>query len=100
MLHCSSDTLSVYQTYHHVRFVCSVVFAVTDKQKPRAPETYDIVNQTISVQSRKNLAQVSRILEQISLGTGFSDEHPCYVPVNEYVRKAIAQMSTWLFEGE
>ncbi|KIP08317.1 hypothetical protein PHLGIDRAFT_69492 [Phlebiopsis gigantea 11061_1 CR5-6] len=62
------------------------------------PETFDIVSETVNVETRKNLAQVSRVLTQISSGYEYGDENPCYVPVNEYVRTAIQQMTSWLFE--
>jgi Ras GTPase-activating-like protein IQGAP2/3 len=63
------------------------------------PETFDIVTNTVDVSSRKNLAQISRILTQITSGSEFGDDKPSYVPINDYVRKAIKQMSTWLLEG-
>lgn len=65
----------------------------------RTPETFDIVSETINVETRKNLAQVSRMLTQITSGREFGDENPCYVPVNDYIRKAVQQMTSWLFEG-
>ena len=63
------------------------------------PETFDIVTNTVDVASRKNLAQISRILTQITSGSEFGDDKPSYVPINDYVRKAIKQMSSWLLEG-
>jgi Ras GTPase-activating-like protein IQGAP2/3 len=63
------------------------------------PETFDIVTNTVDVASRKNLAQVSRILTQITSGIEFGDDKPSFVPINDYVRKAIKQMSSWLLEG-
>ena len=63
------------------------------------PETFDIVTNTVDVASRKNLAQISRILTQITSGFEFGDDKPSFVPINDYVRKAIKQMSSWLLEG-
>lgn len=63
------------------------------------PETFDIVTSTVDVASRKNLAQISKILTQITSGSEFGDDTPSYVPINDYVRKAIKQMSAWLLEG-
>ena len=63
------------------------------------PETFDIVTNTVDVASRKNLAQISKILTQITGGSEFGDDTPSYVPINDYVRKAIKQMSAWLLEG-
>ncbi|TFY63402.1 hypothetical protein EVJ58_g3276 [Rhodofomes roseus] len=60
------------------------------------PETFDIVSSTVDIESRKNLAQISRMLTQITSGAEFSDTTPSYIPVNDYVRKAITQITTWL----
>ncbi|THH02790.1 hypothetical protein EW026_g172 [Hermanssonia centrifuga] len=62
------------------------------------PETFDVVSQTLDTPTRKNLNQISRMLEQITLGCEFGDENPCFVPVNDYVRKAAKQWSSWLLE--
>lgn len=40
------------------------------------------------------------MLTQITSGREFDDDHPHYVPVNEYVRKAIGELSTWILEGK
>lgn len=66
---------------------------------PSTPETFDIVSTTVDVSSRKNLAQISKVLTQITSGSEFGDNNPSYVPINDYVRKAIKQMSGWLLEG-
>jgi Ras GTPase-activating-like protein IQGAP2/3 len=63
------------------------------------PETFDIVSSTIDVSSRKNLAQISRVLTQITTGTVFSESAPSYIPINDYVSKAISQLGAWLIEG-
>lgn len=63
------------------------------------PETFDIVQTTVDIASRKNLAQISKMLTQITSGTEFGDESPAYIPVNDYVRKSIAQITAWLMEG-
>ncbi|KAI0774141.1 hypothetical protein C8Q74DRAFT_1200411 [Fomes fomentarius] len=62
------------------------------------PETFDIVSTTIDIASRKNLAQISKMLSQITSGSEFSEDSPAYLPVNEYVRKTIAAISAWLVE--
>ena len=64
------------------------------------PETFDIVSRTVDVASRKNLAQISKVLTQITSGREFGDDNPSYVPINDYMRKSIAQMSAWTFEGD
>ncbi|TFK87060.1 hypothetical protein K466DRAFT_576027 [Polyporus arcularius HHB13444] len=62
------------------------------------PETFDIVPTTIDIESRKNLAQISKMLTQITSGSEFSEDSPAYLPVNDYVRKTIVTISTWLLE--
>jgi Ras GTPase-activating-like protein IQGAP2/3 len=59
---------------------------------------FDIVSKTVHIAARKNLEQVSKVLEQIVGGNQFEDDNPSYVPINDFVRKAIVQMSAWLFE--
>lgn len=66
----------------------------------RTPETFDIVSKTVNIGPRKNLAQISKILTQITSGEVFDDDNPIYVPINDYVRKAILQMSAWFIEGK
>jgi Ras GTPase-activating-like protein IQGAP2/3 len=59
---------------------------------------FDIVSKTVHIAARKNLEQVSKVLEQIVGGNQFEEDNPSYVPINDFVRKAIVQMSAWLFE--
>ena len=63
------------------------------------PETFDIVSTTVDIGSRKNLAQISRMLTQITSGSEFSENHLAYLPVNDYVRKTITSITSWLLEG-
>lgn len=62
------------------------------------PETFDIVTNTIEPPARKNLAQISKVLTQITSGTEFDDRNPSYVPINDFVNKSITQMSAWFLE--
>ncbi|KAH9006764.1 ras GTPase-activating protein [Lactarius hatsudake] len=62
------------------------------------PETFDIVSSTVDVSSRKNLAQISKVLAQITSCSEFGDDMPSYIPINEYVTKAISQFTAWLLE--
>ncbi|KAI0824784.1 hypothetical protein BC628DRAFT_1444432 [Trametes gibbosa] len=62
------------------------------------PETFDIVSTTVDIASRKNLAQISKMLTQITSGSEFGDDSPAYIPVNDYIRKSIVQISTWLMD--
>ncbi|KAF8529115.1 ras GTPase-activating protein [Hysterangium stoloniferum] len=62
------------------------------------PETFDIVSSTVDGASRKNLAEISKILTQISSGQLFGDDDPCLTPINGFVESAISQMSRWFLE--
>ncbi|KAF9075841.1 hypothetical protein BDP27DRAFT_1415005 [Rhodocollybia butyracea] len=62
------------------------------------PETFDIVSKTVDISSRKNLAQISRVLTQITSGVIFDDHSPNMMPINEFVSRAISQISNWLLE--
>ncbi|KAJ7068257.1 ras GTPase-activating protein, partial [Mycena amicta] len=63
-----------------------------------APETYDMVPKTIDLGARQNLEQVSKVLTQVVSGSEFDDDSPQFVPINEFVRDCIAQMTTALLE--
>ncbi|KAJ3869643.1 ras GTPase-activating protein [Lentinula novae-zelandiae] len=63
-----------------------------------APETFDIVSKTVDISSRKNLAQISRVLTQITGGVVFDDHSPNMMPINEFVSRAISQISSWMLE--
>ncbi|KAG6378565.1 ras GTPase-activating protein [Boletus reticuloceps] len=62
-----------------------------------APETFDMAS-TVDVASRKNLAQISQVLTQIASGFEFSEDRPQFVPINEMVRKTIAEMTVWMLQ--
>lgn len=49
---------------------------------------------------KKNLAQISKVLTQIMNGSEFGDDKPSYVPINDFVRKAIQQITAWLIDGK
>ncbi|KAF7352695.1 Ras GTPase-activating-like protein rng2 [Mycena venus] len=48
--------------------------------------------------ARKNLDQISKVLTQITTGSEFDDDTPKYVPINQFVRTAITEMTGWLLE--
>ncbi|KDQ17311.1 hypothetical protein BOTBODRAFT_172359 [Botryobasidium botryosum FD-172 SS1] len=62
------------------------------------PETFDIVPNTIGAIPRKNLAEICKMLGQISTGLPFGDEEPCLQPVNTYVSEAIVLFNNWFME--
>ncbi|KAF8469444.1 hypothetical protein JB92DRAFT_3057212 [Gautieria morchelliformis] len=62
------------------------------------PETFDIVSSTLGAVARKNLAEISKMLTQISSGQLFGDDNPCLTPINSFVESAITQFSRWFLE--
>jgi len=67
----------------------------------RSPEAFDIVPKTMNLSAgKKNLAQISKVLTQIMNGSEFGDDKSTYVPINDFVRKAIQQITAWLIEGK
>ncbi|KAI8881001.1 Rho GTPase activation protein [Backusella circina FSU 941] len=61
-----------------------------------APEQYDVIDAIINPIQRKNLAEVSKMLQHISSGTIFSDAHDIFLaPLNEYVADASQRFGEW-----
>ncbi|KAG8745710.1 hypothetical protein FRC10_007190 [Ceratobasidium sp. 414] len=60
------------------------------------PETYDVVPTTITPSARRNLANISKFLTQISSGQEF--DVPTLTSVNAFVVANIPIMATWFFE--
>lgn len=82
-----------------------VPFIVTEWHPTHAsigstPETFDIVSSTVDIESRKNLAQISRMLTQITKGVEFTDDTPSHIPMNGFVREAISEITSWLLRGK
>ena len=94
----SACLLSLHQPSDHVRALIprvihhSNIFSST-------PETFDIVSNTIDIGARKNLAQISKVLTQITGGHEFGDDAPAYIPINDFVKKSMQQVFAWLLDG-
>lgn len=93
--------LSIYQSGHYVRQAIIECRPNSTNLFPlySTPETFDIVSQTIDIPVRKNLSQISRVLTQITRGEEFGEDSPCYVPINDFVKKATKQITSWLVNG-
>jgi len=101
-LHWPPRLLSLHQPGDYVSrpiFPCLLTLALSVSVSS-TPETFDIVSSTVDVSSRKNLAQISKVLSQVTSGSEFGDDTPSYIPINEYVKGAILQITSWLFEGK
>ncbi|KAG9292036.1 hypothetical protein G9A89_017935 [Geosiphon pyriformis] len=58
-----------------------------------APEGFDVIETVVSPMQRKNLAEISKMLNQISVGRLFTDENMYLQPLNEYVTYASNRFS-------
>lgn len=75
-------------------------FFVAHLSNCRAPESFDIVPKTTSIGAgKKNLSQICKVLTQVTSGLEFGGDEPSYVPINDFVRNTILQMSDWFFES-
>lgn len=96
-----TDILSIHKSSNHVESPSlNTCFRPPEPHISSAPETFDIVSETIDVAARKNLAQISRVLTQIASGSNFNDDSPAYIPINDFVLKATGDISAWLLEGK
>ncbi|CAO3672612.1 unnamed protein product [Rhizopus stolonifer] len=60
-----------------------------------APEQYDVIDGIISPAQRKNLAEVSKMLQRIASGSAFSDQDKLLSPLNEYLSHASKRFANW-----
>ncbi|KAF9110510.1 hypothetical protein BGX27_006237 [Mortierella sp. AM989] len=60
-----------------------------------APEGFDVIEGVVSPMQRKNLAEISKMLNQISVGKLFADDNVYLKPLNEYVGYAGARFAKY-----
>lgn len=91
----------VFYRYINTAIVCVLFlfFLLVSLTPYSTPETFELVGTTIEVGPRKNLGQISRVLNQITLGVEFDDSQPSYIPINDLVRKTIGRMTAWYLDG-
>ena len=74
--------------------------SLNDSFLVRAPEMFDIIPKSVNTTTaKKNLAQIAKVLGQITSGTEFGDDKPSYIPINDFVRNAIGQLTSWFMQG-
>ncbi|KAI7907194.1 Rho GTPase activation protein [Cokeromyces recurvatus] len=59
-----------------------------------APEQYDVISAVVTPLQRRNLAEISKILQKISSGTFFEDE-PHKTLFNDYIAEASKNFNDW-----
>ncbi|CAO3680444.1 unnamed protein product [Rhizopus microsporus] len=60
-----------------------------------APEQYDIIDSIINPLQRKNLAEISKMLQRIASGSTFSEEDRLLSPLNEYLEHSSKRFAQW-----
>ncbi|KZO89474.1 Rho GTPase activation protein [Calocera viscosa TUFC12733] len=61
-----------------------------------APDTFDMVPNTIGAAARRNLAEIAKMLTQISSSSPFREDTPSLVPLNACITTAVRQLHKWL----
>ncbi|ORX51088.1 hypothetical protein BCR36DRAFT_351608 [Piromyces finnis] len=60
-----------------------------------APEGFDIIDATIEQTQRKNLAEVAKLLHNISANKPFADDNPWLQPLNEFISIAAKKFAVF-----
>ncbi|KAJ2236750.1 iqgap- protein [Coemansia sp. RSA 485] len=63
-----------------------------------APESFDVIETTIAPLQRKNLAEIAKMLNQVSVGKHFSEDNMFLQPLNNYVGYTSAKFLAYTFE--
>ncbi|KAJ2370312.1 iqgap- protein [Coemansia sp. RSA 2610] len=62
-----------------------------------APESFDVIETTISPLQRKNLAEIAKMLNQVSVGKHFNEDNMFLQPLNNYVGYTAAKFLSYSF---
>ncbi|KAI9256880.1 Rho GTPase activation protein [Sporodiniella umbellata] len=60
-----------------------------------APEQYDVIDGIISHMQRKNLAEISKMLQRIASGSTFSEQDTLLSTLNDYLSHASKRFASW-----
>ncbi|KAJ1997840.1 iqgap- protein, partial [Coemansia thaxteri] len=63
-----------------------------------APESFDVIETSISPLQRKNLAEIAKMLNQVSVGKHFNEDNMFLQPLNNYVGYTSAKFLQYSFE--
>lgn len=63
-----------------------------------APEAFDVLETIIPAKERKNLAEISKILQHISMNKPFGDDTTYLIPLNEFVMSAFSAFQKYFLE--
>ncbi|KAJ1914923.1 iqgap- protein [Mycoemilia scoparia] len=62
-----------------------------------APESFDVIEATVSPLQRKNLAEIAKMLNQVSVGKHFDDDNMFLQPLNNYVGYTSARFAQYSY---
>ncbi|KAI8391606.1 RasGAP C-terminus-domain-containing protein [Radiomyces spectabilis] len=63
-----------------------------------APEQYDVIQAVIHPVQRRNLAEISKMLQAVSSGRLFTAQDMFLAPLNDYVAHATKQFNQWFMQ--
>ena len=107
----TSIIASVQDVPYSIRFVMKQMFSLVQDQRlighfiyyrylnPAivSPETFDVLERPISSADRKNLAEISRMLQFIVLGKTFTfQDYSHLIPLNDYISQTSKAFSSYL----
>lgn len=100
-LHCIVSSVNALP--YSIRYIAKKLFSTTGDIKHLshfiyyryinpaivAPEAFDVLERPISAEDRKNLAEISRVLQYVVVGKSFNfADYPYLVPMNEFINQA------------
>lgn len=65
-----------------------------------APETFDIIEGVVPAIQRQNLAEVAKLLNQISVGRLFGEDQAYLKPMNAFIESSALRFAVWMRDGE
>ncbi|KAI8996948.1 hypothetical protein BDB01DRAFT_862678 [Pilobolus umbonatus] len=64
-----------------------------------APEQYDVIEAVISPIQRRNLAEISKMLQHIATGNKYNNKsEPYYLPVNNFIEETYEEFAQWFYQ--
>ncbi|KAK4704775.1 Ras GTPase-activating-like protein IQGAP2/3, partial [Phenoliferia sp. Uapishka_3] len=79
-----------------LRVVAHLVYYRFIQPAAVAPETFDIIEGVVPALQRKNLAEVCKMLNQISVGRLFDSELPYMTPLNNFIGTSSESFVRWI----
>lgn len=94
------DRWSVEEQANIVKTIGNLIYYRYMNPAVVAPEAFDVLDTLIDQQQRKNLAEISRMLQHISTKKHFEEEYSYLIPLNDFVTESARAFSKYLDEGK